>query len=127
MSNHFYTLFLQALANSFEGNVGSLEDVRHKGSRLRERCNSEGRITIDGKLKTVQRQWSDLSGKISDKQEKVNGEIGEWSRFSEDLDNKLTELRNYEISIGAQITVSDLKKLEKELADVKVHGIIISF
>lgn len=68
----------------------------------------------------MQRQWSDLTGKISNKQDEVSGEIGEWSRFSEDLDSRLTELRNYEISLGAQITVSDLKTMEKELADVKV-------
>jgi len=116
-----YFNFFQALANSFEGNVASLDDVLLKGSKLRERCNSEGRITIDGKLKTVQRQWSDLSGKISDKRKQVSLDIGEWSRFSEELDSKITQLRNYDISLGTQITVTDVKALEKELEDVKVN------
>jgi hypothetical protein len=115
---------LQALANSFEGNVTGLKDVNQKGSRLRERCNSEGRISIDGKLQTIQQRWSDLNEKISQKLQMVKHEISEWTFFNKDLDDKLTELRNYEISLSAQIIgVSDLKTLEKELADVKVYNV----
>lgn len=109
------------LANSFEGKVANLEDVLQKGSYLRERCNSEGRISIDGKLKKIQKRWSDLSDKISQKLQTVKDEISEWTSFNKDLDDKLNELRSYEISLGAQlIGVSDLPTLEKELADVKV-------
>lgn len=117
----FYLNFWQALANSFEGKVTNLEDVLQKGSHLRERCNSEGRISIDGKLKTIQKRWSDLSDKISQKLQTVKDEISEWTSFNKDLDDKLNELRGYEISLCAQlIGVSDLPTLEKELADVKV-------
>ena len=111
----------QAVANSFEGHMAQLSDVHERGSRLRERCNSEGRVTIDGKLQTLQRRWSDVKEKISSKVQVVEGEIGEWSAFTKELDQRLTELRNADISLGvASISTAELKVLEDQLAKVKV-------
>jgi len=111
----------QAVANSFEGHMAQLSDVHERGSRLRERCNSEGRVTIDGKLQTLQRRWSDVKEKISSKVQVVEGEIGEWSDFTKELDQRLTELRNADISLGAAIiSTAELKVLEEQLAKVKV-------
>ena len=96
-------------------------DVQEKGSRLRERCNSEGRLSIDDKLSSLQRRWSDVKGKISDKVQVVEGEIDEWSRFTKELDQRMTELRNADISLGvAIISTSELKVLEEQLSTVKV-------
>lgn len=101
--------------------MAQLSDVHERGSRLRERCNSEGRVTIDGKLQTLQRRWSDVKEKISSKVQVVEGEIGEWSDFTKELDQRLTELRNADISLGAAIiSTAELKVLEDQLAKVKV-------
>ena len=101
--------------------MAQLSDVHERGSRLRERCNSEGRVTIDGKLQTLQRRWSDVKEKISSKVQVVEGEIGEWSDFTKELDQRLTELRNADISLGAAIiSTAELKVLEEQLAKVKV-------
>ena len=101
--------------------MAQLSDVHERGSRLRERCNSEGRVTIDGKLQTLQRRWSDVKEKISSKVQVVQGEIGEWSDFTKELDQRLTELRNADISLGAAIiSTAQLKVLEDQLAKVKV-------
>lgn len=111
----------QAVANSFEGHMAQLTDVHERGSRLRERCNSEGRLTIDGKLQTLQRRCFDVKEKISSKVQVVEGEIGEWSDFTKELDQRLTELRNADISLGAAIiSTAELKVLEEQLAKVKV-------
>ena len=111
----------QAVANSFEGHMAQLSDVHERGSRLRERCNNEGRVTIDGKLETLQRRWSDVKEKISSKVLVVESEIGEWSDFTKELDQRLTELRNADISLGAAIiSTAELKVLEEQLAKVKV-------
>ena len=111
----------QAVANSFEGHMAQLSDVQGRGSRLKERCDSEGRITIDGKLRTLQRRWSDVKEKISNKVQFVEGEIDEWSTFTKELDQRLTELRNADISLGvAIISTAELKVLEDQLATVKV-------
>ena len=101
--------------------MAQLSDVHERGSRLRERCNSKGRVTIDGKLQTLQRRWSDVKEKISNKVQVVEGEIGEWSDFTKELDQRLTELRNADISFGAAIiSTAELKVLEDQLAKVKV-------
>ena len=101
--------------------MAQLSDVNERGSRLRERCNSEGRVTIDGKLQTLQRRWSDVKEKISSKVQVVEGEIGEWSDFTKEVDQRLTELRNVDISLGAAIiSTAELKVLEEQLAKVKV-------
>lgn len=78
-------------------------------------------MTIDGKLQTLQRRWSDVKEKISSKVQVVEGEIGEWSDFNKELDERLTELRNVDISLGAAIiSTAELKVLEDQLAKVKV-------
>ena len=78
-------------------------------------------MTIDGKLQTLQRRWSDVKEKISSKVQVVEGEIGEWSDFTKELDERLTELRNADISLGAAIiSTAELKVLEDQLAKVKV-------
>ena len=101
--------------------MAQLSDVHERGSRLRERCNNEGRVTIDGKLQTLQRRWSDVKEKISSKVLVVESEIGEWSDFTKELDQRLTELRNADISLGAAIiSTAELKVLEEQLAKVKV-------
>lgn len=101
--------------------MAQLTDVHERGSRLRERCNSEGRLTIDGKLQTLQRRCFDVKEKISSKVQVVEGEIGEWSDFTKELDQRLTELRNADISLGAAIiSTAELKVLEEQLAKVKV-------
>lgn len=101
--------------------MAQFSDVHERGNRLRERCNSEGRVTIDGKLQTLQRRWSDVREKISSKVQDVEGEIGEWSNFTKELDQRLTELRNSDISLGvAVISTAELKVLEEQLASVKV-------
>ena len=101
--------------------MAQLSDVHERGSRLRERCNSEGRVTIDGKLQTLQRRWSDVKEKISSKVQVVEGEIGEWSDFTKEVDQRLTELRNADISLGAAIiSTAELKVLEEQLSKVKV-------
>lgn len=101
--------------------MAQFSDVNERGNRLRERCNSEGRVTIDGKLQTLQRRWSDVREKISSKVQDVEGEIGEWSNFTKELDQRLTELRNSDISLGvAVISTVELKVLEEQLASVKV-------
>lgn len=111
----------QAVANSFEGHMAQLSDVQEKGSRLRDRCNSEGRITIDGKLRSLQGRWSDVKEKIFNKVQVVEGEIDEWSAFTKELDQRLTDLHNADISLGvAIISTSELKVLEDQLASVKV-------
>jgi len=115
-----YSCF-QAVANSFEGHMAQLSDVQERGSRLRERCNSEGRLTIESKLRNLQRRWSDVKGKIFNKAQAVEGEIDEWSKFTKELDQRLTELRNADISLGvAIISTTELKALEDQLATVKV-------
>lgn len=101
--------------------MAQFSDVHERGNRLRERCNSEGRVTIDGKLQTLQRRWSDVREKISSKVQDVEGEICEWSNFTKELDQRLTELRNSDISLGvAVISTAELKVLEEQLASVKV-------
>ena len=116
-------LFTKAVAHSFEGHMTQLTDVQQRGCRLRERCNSLGREAIDKKLQTLQRRWSDVKQMISSKVEVVEGEIDEWSSFTKELDQRLTELRNAEISLGtAIISTADLKTLEDQLAAVKVSS-----
>ena len=118
----------QAVANSFEGHMAQLSDVQERGSRLRERCNSEGRVTIDDKLRNLQRRWSDVKEKISRKVQVVEGEIDEWSTFTKELDQRLTELRNADISLGVVIiSTAELAVLEDQLANVKVcnHGDVL--
>ena len=62
-----------------------------------------------------------MKGKISDKVQVVEREIDEWSRFTRELDQRITELRNADISLGvAIISTSELKALEEQLATVKV-------
>lgn len=101
--------------------MAQFSDVNERGNRLRERCNSEGRVTIDGKLQTLQRRWSDVREKISSKVQDVEGEICKWSNFTKELDQRLTELRNSDISLGvAVISTAELKVLEEQLASVKV-------
>ena len=101
--------------------MAQLSDVQGRGTRLRERCNSEGRINIDDKVSTLQGRWSDVKGKISDKVQVVEREIDEWSRFTGELDKRITELRNADISLSvAIISTSELKALEEQLARVKV-------
>lgn len=119
----------QAVANSFEGHMAQLSDVQERGSRLRERCNSEGRVTIDDKLRNLQRRWSDVKEKISRKVQVVEGEIDEWSTFTKELDQRLTELRNADISLGVVIiSTAELAVLEDQLANVKVcnHGDVLT-
>ena len=124
----FFSCF-QAVANSFEGHMAQLSDVQERGSRLRERCNSEGRVTIDDKLRNLQRRWSDVKEKISRKVQVVEGEIDEWSTFTKELDQRLTELRNADISLGVVIiSTAELAVLEDQLANVKVcnHGDVLT-
>ena len=119
----------QAVANSFEGHMAQLSDVQERGSRLRERCNNEGRVTIDDKLRNLQRRWSDVKEKISRKVQVVEGEIDEWSTFTKELDQRLTELRNADISLGVVIiSTAELAVLEDQLANVKVcnHGDVLT-
>ena len=119
----------QAVANSFEGHMAQLSDVQERGSRIRERCNSEGRVTIDDKLRNLQRRWSDVKEKISRKVQVVEGEIDEWSTFTKELDQRLTELRNADISLGVVIiSTAELAVLEDQLANVKVcnHGDVLT-
>ena len=62
-----------------------------------------------------------MKGKISDKVQVVEREIDEWSRFTGELDKRITELRNADISLSvAIISTSELKALEEQLARVKV-------
>ena len=107
--------------------MAQLSDVHGRGSWLRERCNSEGRVTIDGKLRTLQRRWSDVKEKISSKVQFVEGEIDEWSTFNKELEQRLRELRNADISLGvAIISTAELKVLENQLATVKVCNVFTS-
>ena len=109
--------------------MAQLSDVQERGSRLRERCNSEGRVTIDDKLRNLQRRWSDVKEKISRKVQVVEGEIDEWSSFTKELDQRLTELRNADISLGVVIiSTAELAVLEDQLANVKVcnHGDVLT-
>ena len=109
--------------------MAQLSDVQERGSRLRERCNSEGRVTIDDKLRNLQRRWSDVKEKISRKVQVVEGEIDEWSTFTKELDQRLTELRNADISLGVVIiSTAELAVLEDQLANVKVcnHGDVLT-
>ena len=62
-----------------------------------------------------------MKEKISNKVQVVEGEIDEWSTFTKELDQRLTELRNADISLGvAIISTAELKVLEDQLATVKV-------
>ena len=109
--------------------MAQLSDVQERGSRLRERCNSEGRATIDDKLRNLQRRWSDVKEKISRKVQVVEGEIDEWSTFTKELDQRLTELRNADISLGVVIiSTAELAVLEDQLVNVKVcyHGDVLT-
>ena len=109
--------------------MAQLSDVQERGSRLRERCNGEGRATIDDKLRNLQRRWSDVKEKIFRKVQVVEGEIDEWSTFTKELDQRLTELRNADISLGVVIiSTAELAVLEDQLVNVKVcyHGDVLT-
>ena len=79
-------------------------------------------MAIEGKVQGLTDRWTEVKCKIEEKCQSVEDEITEWTKFMRDVDERLTELRNAEITLDAEIIgITDLKVLEEQLGTVKVR------
>ena len=103
-----------------------MTQLERKSLKLKENCSDDGKLVVEGKVKGLKDRWAEVKSKIEAKSHVVEEDIIEFTEFMKEIDDRLTDLRNAEITLDAEVIgTTDLKVLENQLTAVKVLFYII--
>ena len=114
------------MSSSFDGRFDQVTQLERKSLKLKENCSDDGKLVVEGKVKGLKDRWAEVKSKIEAKSHVVEEDIIEFTEFMKEIDDRLTDLRNAEITLDAEVIgTTDLKVLENQLTAVKVLFYII--